>query len=299
MKDVTLVVMAAGIGSRFGGGIKQLEPVGPNGEIIMDYSIYDAIQAGFNKVVFVIRKDLEKDFDEIIGQRMKKKIHVEYAFQELSNIPTQYKEIFKERKKPWGTGQAILACKGLIHEPFLVINADDYYGKEAYQVAYQYLTTKHECDVLPACMVGFILKNTLSDNGGVTRGICQVSLDHKLVDIVETHNIEKRNNHAVVNDQVIDLDSIVSMNMWGLYPEFINVLEKGFEDFLQSLESADLKTEYLLPTIIGDLLKDKQISVEVLKSQDEWFGVTYKEDKESVKESVHKLIDKGVYPICL
>ena len=296
LKDVTLVVMAAGIGSRFGGGIKQLEPVGPNGEIIMDYSIYDAIQAGFNKVVFVIRKDLEKDFDEIIGQRIKKKIHVEYAFQELSNIPSQYKEIFKERKKPWGTGQAILACKGLIHEPFLVINADDYYGKEAYHVAYQYLTTKHECNVLPACMVGFVLKNTLIDNGGVTRGICEASLDHKLVDIVETHNIEKKNGQAVVNNKVIDLDSIVSMNMWGLYPEFIDILEKGFEDFLQSLESADLKTEYLLPTIIGDLLKDKQISVEVLKSQDEWFGVTYKEDKESVKESIHKLIDKGVYP---
>ena len=145
-------------------------------------------------------------------------------------------------------------------------------------------------------MVGFVLKNTLSDNGGVTRGICEASLDHKLVDIVETHNIEKKNGQAVVNDKVIDLDSIVSMNMWGLYPEFVDILEKGFEDFLQSLESADLKTEYLLPTIIGDLLKDKQISVEVLKSQDEWFGVTYKEDKESVKESIHKLIDKGVYP---
>lgn len=168
MKDITLVVMAAGIGSRFGGGIKQLEPVGPHGEIIMDYSIYDAIKAGFNKVVFVIRKDLEEDFDKIIGQRIKKKVKVEYAFQEVSDIPKQYKDKFQERKKPWGTGQAILACKNVVHEPFLVINADDYYGKEAYQTAYNYLSDTHPMQPLPICMIGFVLKNTLSDNGGVT-----------------------------------------------------------------------------------------------------------------------------------
>ena len=195
MNNVTLVVMAAGIGSRFGGGIKQLEPVGPNGEIIMDYSIYDALEAGFNKVVFVIRKDLEKDFDEIIGQRMKKKVHVEYAFQEVDNIPEEYKDKFVGRTKPWGTGQAILACQGLVNEPFLVINADDYYGKEAYKEAYQYLTQEHPKNPMPVCMVGFILKNTLSDNGGVTRGICQIEND-KLIDIVETHNIEKIDGNA-------------------------------------------------------------------------------------------------------
>lgn len=296
MKNVTLVVMAAGIGSRFGGGIKQLEPVGPNGEIIMDYSIYDAMEAGFNKIVFVIRKDLEKDFDEIIGQRIQKKINIEYAFQELDNIPTCYQEKFKERTKPWGTGQAILACKGLIHEPFLVINADDYYGKEAYQVAYKYLTTEHTCDVLSASMVGFVLKNTLSENGGVTRGICQVNENHKLVDVVETHHIEKINGKAMVGEKEINLNSVVSMNMWGLYPEFMNMLEEGFDDFLKNLDSSELKAEYLLPTIIGDLLKEKKISVEVLQSHDEWFGVTYKEDKESVKESIYKLIENGVYP---
>lgn len=296
MKDVTLVVMAAGIGSRFGGGIKQLEPVGPNGEIIMDYSIYDAIEAGFNKVVFVIRKDLEKDFDEIIGQRMKKKVHVEYAFQEIENIPEQYKETFKDRKKPWGTGQAILACKDLVHEPFLVINADDYYGKSAYQTAYDYLVKEHNSDVLPVSMVGFVLKNTLSDNGGVTRGICKVDDEQQLIDIVETHNIEKIDGKAVVEGKEIDLDSVVSMNMWGLTPDFFNILETGFDEFLSALEASDLKSEYLLPTIIGDLLHKGKASVKVLKSHDEWFGVTYKEDKDFVKESILKLVENGVYP---
>ena len=295
MKDVTLVVMAAGIGSRFGGGIKQLEPMGPHNEIIMDYSIYDALEAGFNKVVFVIRKDLEKDFDEIIGQRIKKKVKVEYVFQELEDIPEKYKETFKERTKPWGTGQAILACKDLINEPFLVINADDYYGQEAYVKAYEYLTSEHESDVLPLCMVGFVLKNTLSDNGGVTRGICQEE-NHKLVDIVETHHIEHIDGKAITNGKEIPLESVVSMNMWGLYPEMFDILEEGFEEFLSSLDQEDLKSEYLLPTIIGDLLHENKVSVEVLKSHDEWFGVTYKEDKETVKASIQALIKAGAYP---
>lgn len=293
MKNVTLVVMAAGIGSRFGGGIKQLEPVGPNGEIIMDYSIYDALEAGFNKVVFVIRKDLLKDFDEIIGHRIKEKVYVEYAFQEIEDIPEIYKSKFLKRTKPWGTGQAILACKDLINEPFLVINADDYYGKEAYQKAYDYLTNSHD-DELHGCMVGFILKNTLSDNGGVTRGICKEQ-NGKLIDIVETHNIEKKNNQAICNGKTIDLESVVSMNMWGLFPNFLSILENGFNTFLNDLEENDLKSEYLLPTIIGGLLHKKQIQIEVLKSHDEWFGVTYKEDKESVKNSIKKIIDKGLY----
>ncbi|MCI9093839.1 MAG: nucleotidyltransferase [Coprobacillus sp.] len=295
MKDVTLVVMAAGIGSRFGGGIKQLEPMGPNGEIIMDYSIYDAINAGFNKVVFVIRKDLEKDFDEIIGQRIKKKVHVEYAFQETDNIPEKYKDNFKERSKPWGTGQAILVCKDLIHEPFLVINADDYYGCEAYKVAYDYLTQEHQSSILPLCMVGFVLKNTLSENGGVTRGICQEN-NHKLVDITETHNIEYIGGKAISEGKELDLDAVVSMNMWGLYPQLFELLENGFDEFLHQLDSLDIKSEYLLPTIIDDLLKRNEVSVEVLKSNDSWFGVTYKEDKENVKENIRILIEKGVYP---
>lgn len=295
MKDVTLVVMAAGIGSRFGGGIKQLEPMGPNNEIIMDYSIYDAIEAGFNKVVFVIRKDLEKDFDEIIGQRIKEKVHVEYAFQERDNIPEKYKETFKDRTKPWGTGQAILACKDIVNEPFLVINADDYYGKEGYKVAYEYLSKEHVSDVLPFCMVGFVLKNTLSDNGGVSRGVCKAE-NGVLVDIVETHNIEKVDGKAVTGGKELDIDSVVSMNMWGLTPAIFDVLETGFDEFLAGLTSEDLKAEYLLPTIIGDLVHENKAEVQVLKSHDTWFGVTYKEDKEAVKASLLELIEKGYYP---
>ena len=293
MKDVTLVVMAAGIGSRFGGGIKQLEPVGPSGEIIMDYSIYDAMEAGFNKVVFVIRHDLLKDFDEIIGQRIKQKIKVEYAFQEVNDIPEKYKETFKDRTKPWGTGQAILACKGLVNEPFLVINADDYYGKEAYKVAYDYLVQDHS--VNENMMVGFVLKNTLSDNGVVTRGICKEN-NGFLTEIVETSNIGKEGNKAVVEGKEIDIESVVSMNMWGLQPGFITeILEPGFEAFVSNANPNE-KAEYLLPTIIGDLLEAGKCSVKVLKSNDEWFGVTYKEDAPTVKASIQALVDQGLYP---
>lgn len=299
MGRATLVIMAAGIGSRFGGGIKQLEPVGPNGEIIMDYSIYDAMDAGFDKVVFVIRKDLEKDFKEVIGSRIEKKIHVEYAYQEIKDIPDRFKCKFTDRTKPWGTGQAILCCKGIVKEPFLVINADDYYGKEAYQEAYRYLTADKEKTGLHACMVGFILKNTLSENGGVTRGICRVNEDRMLADIEETHNIVKTADGAEVQEEgssrKIDVESEVSMNMWGLTPEFLNVLETGFEEFLERLEENDQKKEYLLPTIIGGLLKEGRIQVEVLQSADRWFGVTYKEDKEDVIREIKKLIESGAY----
>lgn len=297
MKDVTLVVMAAGLGSRFGGGIKQLEPMGPNGEIIMDYSIHDAIEAGFNKVVFVTRKDLEKDFDEIIGQRVKKKIKTEYAFQEVGNIPEQYKETFKDRVKPWGTGQAILSCKGIVNEPFLVINADDYYGKEAYVEAYKYLTQEHNnIEGYPICMVGFVLENTLSENGGVTRGMCHVNKEQNLVEVIETSDIIRDGDGASSNGQYLPLDALVSMNMWGLTPEFIDYLETGFEGFISNIEKDDLKAEYLLPRIIDDLLKTNQATVKVLKSNDTWFGVTYQEDKEFVKESIKRLIEKGLYP---
>lgn len=302
MGKATLVIMAAGIGSRFGGGIKQLEPVGPNGEIIMDYSIYDALEAGFDKVVFVIRKDLEKDFKEIIGKRIEKQVETAYAFQELDDIPEEYKDKFQGRTKPWGTGQAILCCKDLVHEPFLVINADDYYGKEAYKEAYSYLQEMKK-DLhsykLPVCMVGFVLKNTLSDNGGVTRGICRVDEFHMLTDIVETHNIIKTQDGAAVlkedGREEIDVESEVSMNMWGLTPDFFEILEDGFDDFLKSTQPEDLKAEYLLPTIIGDLLKTDMVEVKVLQSQDKWFGVTYKEDKESVVNSIRELISQGHY----
>ena len=301
MSKATLVVMAAGIGSRFGGGIKQLEAVGPSGEIIMDYSIYDAMKAGFDKVVFVIRKDLEKDFKEIIGNRIEKMVEVAYAYQEVTDIPEIYREKFAERTKPWGTGQAILCCKDLVDEPFLVINADDYYGKEAYEEAFQYLTEEHPSgEKMLLSMVGFVLGNTLSDNGGVTRGICQVDENEMLTQIVETKNVEKTADGAAVRTEnglvPVDAKSPVSMNMWGLYPEFFQVLEDGFLKFLETVDQKDLKSEYLLPTIIGGLLEEDKVDVRVLKSNDKWFGVTYKEDKESVMASVRGLVDAGVYP---
>ena len=303
MSKATLVIMAAGIGSRFGGGIKQMAPVGPNGEIIMDYSIYDAIEAGFDKVVFVIRKDLEKDFKEVIGNRIEKQIEVAYAYQEIDDIPQKYREKFTGRTKPWGTGQAILCCKDVVDSPFLVINADDYYGKDAFREAYSYLTSMEDTDKMQICMVSFVLKNTLSDNGGVTRGICKVDSNGMLAGITETHNIEKDGDKAVVRTggeiEELDPDSPVSMNMWGLTPKFIEILESGFDEFLDDTRADDLKAEYLLPTIIGDLLEKGKLDVRVLESHDQWFGVTYKEDKEAVMSAVGRLIADGVYPSVL
>lgn len=301
MQSTTLVIMAAGIGSRFGGGIKQLEPVGPNGEIIMDYSIYDAIEAGFNKVVFIIRKDLEKDFREIIGNRMEKVIDVEYAFQEIEDLPEGF-EVPEGRQKPWGTGQAILSCKGIVTDPFVVINADDYYGKEAFVKIHEYLLTandkpgKHDY-----CMAGFILGNTLSDNGAVTRGVCKIDSNNLLVDVEETSGIEKVGDKVLApttdgNTKEIDENSYVSMNMWGFTSSILDELETGFEEFLSNLGDNTEKKEYLLPTIVDGLIKGGKAEVKLLESKDKWFGVTYKEDKGVVVESFKKLIADGVYP---
>lgn len=299
MGKATLVIMAAGIGSRFGGGIKQLEPVGPNRELIIDYSIHDAVEAGFDKVVFVIRKDLEKDFKEVIGNRIERKIKVEYAFQEIDDIPEKYRKKFPERKKPWGTGQAILCCKDCVKEPFLVINADDYYGKSGYKKAFDYLVSMKTEEKLSICMVGFILENTLSENGGVTRGVCHVDDELMLTDIVETSNIIKVNGGAFIEKEagreVIDSKSVVSMNMWGFLPRFFEVLEREFGEFLENIGKEDMKAEYLLPTIVGDLLKDDMVAVKVLKSEDKWFGVTYREDKDSVVESIKEMVYNGLY----
>ena len=300
MKKTALVILAAGIGSRFGGGIKQLEPVGPNGEIIMDYSIHDALEAGFNKVVFIIRKDLEKDFKEVIGNRIEKITEVEYAYQELNDLPEGF-SVPDGRTKPWGTGQALLSCRGIVKEPFVVINADDYYGKEGFVKIHDYLVAEHENtdDKMDICMAGFVLGNTLSDNGGVTRGVCVTDENGHLIGIDETKNIVKTaNGPAADNDGVLkalDINSLVSMNMWGLTPEFIEVLHEGFPVFLENVEPGDLKAEYLLPTIVDDLIQNKQAKVTVLRSEDNWFGVTYKEDKATVMEAVRKLIAGGVY----
>ena len=305
MRKTTLVVMAAGIGSRFGGGIKQLEPVGPSGEIIMDYSVYDAIQAGFDKVVFIIRKDLEKDFREIIGNRMEKIIETAYAFQELDDLPAGFQRP-EGRTKPWGTGQAILCCKDLVQEPFAVINADDYYGKEAFRQLHDWLVLEHADNAI--AMAGFILKNTLSDNGGVTRGVCKVAEGHThITDVVETSNIVKTVDgngtiSAEANGVKLNPESYVSMNFWGFpakdgcAPAYLDVLEQGFKEFFENdVKANPLKAEYLLPTHIGGLLRDGKYTVKVLETKDKWFGVTYKEDKESVVQSFKKLIADGVY----
>lgn len=302
MKKTSLVIMAAGIGSRFGGGIKQLEPIGPGGEIIMDYSIHDALEAGFDKVIFIIRKDLEKDFKEIIGNRIEKIAPVEYAFQELDDLPEGF-QVPEGRKKPWGTGQAVLAARNLIHEPFLVINADDYYGKEGFKKIHEYMVNemKEDGDEFDMCMAGFILANTLSENGGVTRGVCTVDENGFLSKVTETYNIYRDGDgmHASDNDGnsvSVDAGQHVSMNMFGLPASFVNVLEEGFPEFLGNVKEGDLKAEYLLPSIIDRCIREGRGRVRVLETKDKWFGVTYKEDKPAVVQSIRKLIDDGLYP---
>lgn len=311
MKKTTLLIMAAGIGSRFGGGIKQLEPVGLNDEIIMDYSIHDAIVAGFNKIIFVIRKDIESDFRERIGNRIEsvcKNIGVEiaYAFQDLSDIPTGH-EVPEGRSKPWGTGQAVLAAKELVDTPFAVINADDYYGKEAFCQLHDWLVLDHKDSAI--AMAGFILKNTLSDNGGVTRGVCKVAEGHThIIDVVETSNIVKTMDPvtgavgAEADGVRLDPNCYVSMNFWGFpakegcAPAYLDILEQGFKDFFENdVKGNPLKAEFLLPTHIGGLLRDGKCTVKVLETKDKWFGVTYKEDKPAVMESFKKLIADGAY----
>ena len=300
--ETTLIIMAAGIGSRFGGGIKQLAPVGPSGEIIMDYSIHDALEAGFNKVVFIIRKDLEADFREIIGNRIEKICPCAYAFQEVENLPGGFKNP-EGRTKPWGTGHAVLSCKGIVDTPAMVINADDYYGKDAYVKMHDYLVNcmnTEKTDVLDIAMPGFILGNTLSDNGSVTRGVCTTDEDGNLASIVETSNIYKDGNGGAYvegkdgSKTPIDPESLVSMNMWAFTPAFIDRLEEGFIAFLGE-RGTEMKAEYLLPTVIGDMLAAGTATVKVLKTTDKWFGVTYKEDKDYVIESFKKLIADGVY----
>ena len=296
MQKTTLVIMAAGIGSRFGAGIKQLTPVGPSGEIIMDYSIHDALEAGFNKIVFIIRRDLEKDFREMIGNRIEKLCEVAYAFQELDQLPEGF-SVPEGRTKPWGTGQAVLSCKGLIHEPFAVINADDYYGKQAFAVVHDFLV-QHAGTQYEYCMAGFLLKNTLSENGGVTRGICQLDAQNYLTDVVETQNIIKGQDgkiHVQGSGEILAADIHVSMNMWGLTPEFLDVLESEFVQFLQNVKPGDIKAEYLLPTLIGQMLQEQKVKVSVLETADKWFGVTYAEDRQSVVDALRKLTEAGFY----
>ena len=291
--ETTLLIMAAGIGSRFGGGIKQLEPVDGAGHIIIDYSIHDAVEAGFNHVVFIIRKDIEQEFKEVIGDRIASvcaahNVTVDYAFQDLRDIPGALPE---GRTKPWGTGQAVLAAKSKLTTPFIVINADDYYGKEGFRAVHEYLMQGGT-----SCMAGFVLKNTLSDNGGVTRGICKMDAQSNLTEVVETKNIVKTAAGAQTDGMALDVDALVSMNMWGLTPAFLAALDAGFVEFFRNeVPAAPLKAEYLIPTFIGEQLAEGKMSVKVLRTNDTWYGMTYKEDVAAVKESFRKMLDAGVY----
>ena len=298
--NTTLIIMAAGIGSRYGKGIKQLAKIGPHDEIIMDYSIYDALEAGFNKVVFIIRKDIEKEFKEVIGNRIEKHIQVEYVFQEINNIPEGC-TVPEGRIKPWGTGQAILSCKGIVNEPFVIINADDYYGKEAFKLLHDYLIAHAEtADKMQMGMAGFILKNTVSENGIVTRGVCVVDENGMLEQIHETTGISIQADGVHCDSEAVQKwitpDSNVSMNMWAGYPDFIQVLDERFAEFLKDEAGDPLKKEYLLPNIVGDLLKEGNVDVKVLETHDKWIGITYKEDTELAQAGFKKMTEDGVYP---
>ena len=300
MKNTTLVIMAAGIGSRFGKGIKQLTPVGPSGELIMDYTVHDALEAGFNKVVFILRKDILDEFHRTIGKNIESRANVEYVFQELNDLPEGF-SCPADRVKPWGTSQAVLCCKGVVKEPFCVVNADDYYGKEPYKLIHDYLVDGHEKKegIADICAAGFRLGNTLSENGGVTRGICTIDEEGRLTGIDETKNIVKTKDGAVIRtengDVPVDPDRKASMNMWGFEAGFIDMLEEGFRDFLSKIEDGDIKSEYLLPIYIDQLIREKRAEVKVLPTNETWFGVTFQEDKEAVIEAFAKLVENGVY----
>ena len=290
MKDMTLLVMAAGMGSRYG-GLKQLDAVGPNGETIIDFSVYDAIRAGYNKVVFIIRKDFEKQFKQKVSNKYKNKIDVEIVYQDLNDLPGSFR-CPNERSKPWGTGHAILAARNAISEPFVAINGDDFYGKESFEVISNYYSSVNS----GFAMAAFQLDKTLSENGSVSRGICEQN-SNELVTVVETHDIKKNSAGNIECDRDISLlgSELVSMNMWGFTPTLFDHLEKMFNDFLMG-NISDLKSEFLIPSVINDLIEKNIEKVQVLETQSTWFGVTYAEDKPFVESQIKKLIQSGEYP---
>ena len=300
-KKPVLVIMAAGMGSRYG-GLKQIDPMDNDGHIIMDFSIFDAVRAGFEKVVFIIKRQNEKDFKEVIGRRIEKKVQVEYVFQDLDNLPSGY-TVPEGRVKPFGTGHAILSCKDVIDGPFAVINADDYYGVSAFMTIYDYLDSHQDDDKYRYAMVGYILENTLTDNGHVARGVCETDENHYLAGITERTHIEKKDDGTYYTEDdgqtwhKIKEGSIVSMNFWGFSESILKELDDRFSKFLdENLEKNPLKCEYFLPTVVNELLDEGKATVKVLKSADRWYGVTYKEDKAFVMEAIQKFKDSGIYP---
>lgn len=301
MKKPALVVMAAGMGSRYG-GLKQIDPIDREGHIIMDFSIYDAVKAGFGKVIFIIKKENEADFKAAIGDRISEQIETEYVFQDLHNLPEGY-EVPDGRVKPWGTGHAVLSCLDVIDGPFGVVNADDYYGQNAFRMAYDFLTSHQDDEKYHYMMVGYMLENTLTENGHVARGVCETDENGYLTGIHERTRIEKRaDGPAYTEDDgatwtALPQESIVSMNMWGFTESILQELKARFSVFLdENLEKNPLKCEYFLPFVVDELLSEGKADVRVLKSLDRWYGVTYKEDKEVVVKAIQGLKDKGLYP---
>ena len=300
MSNATLIIMAAGMGSRYG-ALKQIDPVGKNGEIILDYSVYDAIEAGFDRVIFVIKHEIEDDFKEIMQGKFENKIKYEYAYQDINNLPRGY-SVPEGRVKPWGTGHAVLSCKDMIDGPFAVINADDYYGKETFRLVYDEITKEKPAgDKYNFCMVGFKVENTLTENGHVARGVCQTDSAGYLTDIVERTKIAKREGKIMFTEDdenwtEIPEGSTVSMNCWGFTKEMMTELGARFEGFLAKNKDNMLKCEYFLPFVVDDLLKEDKATVKVLSTTEKWYGVTYKADKEIVVKALREKLEQGVYP---
>ena len=295
MKEPTLVILAAGMGSRFG-GLKQITAVDGHGHAIIDFSLYDAWRAGFRKVAFIIKHEIEEDFKAAVGRRMEKYFEVKYVFQQLDKLPAGY-TVPEGRVKPWGTGHATLCAKDAVDGPFAVINADDFYGPSAYAALYEFLTAPGSEN--EHALVGYQLRKTVTENGTVARGICQVDDEGYLTEIIETHNIVKKDKDFAVTEDTgkeIPMSSLASMNMWGVTPDYLDILETGFVDFLKNIPEGDIKAEYLLPIIMEGLLKDGRAKISVLETHDKWFGITYAADKEKVIAEFKKLVDKGVYP---
>ncbi|UCE47990.1 MAG: hypothetical protein JSW47_20620, partial [Phycisphaerales bacterium] len=296
--DKAIAILAAGIGSRYG-SIKQMEPVGPSGEFIIDYSVFDAIRAGFNKVVFIIRGDIEEEFKNTIGRRIEEKIEVAYTYQELTKDLPEGTKYDSQRTKPWGTVQAALACDGMLNGPFAIINADDFYGKESYVTLSNYLDVLVSENV-DACMVGFVLANTLSKHGTVTRGICRSRDNHMLDSVVETRGIGLEDGRICYEDPAgnkvqLKADELASMNMWGLTPDIFALFREQFGLFLKA-HSKELKSEYVIPTAVNTLVEQGSVSVKVLRTTSDWFGITNPEDKDDVVARIAELVRSGQYP---
>lgn len=300
MKKPVLIVMAAGMGSRYG-GLKQMDPVGSEGELIIDFSLYDAMMAGFKKVIFVIKKEMEKDFRELIDHRAAKYLEVEYAFQRLDDLPDGY-EIPEGRIKPWGTCHAVLSCRDLIEGPFAVINADDFYGAGAFQSMYDFLENREDDNKYRYCMIGYQLENTLTENGHVARGVCETTDDGYLKAIVERTKIMWQEGKIKYTEDEetwteVPMGTPVSMNFWGFTLSMMEEMKERFPIFLdKALKENPLKAEYFLPLVVDELLKEEKATIKVLKSTDRWHGVTYKEDRQSVVDALQSMKDKGFYP---